>query len=311
MSVTLKHGLYAVQLDDVADVVIGGISAARVDMGNEVQAEPSSGDVYALANHIISQKPSAEFTTFELKVALDAIGVSGLDIATLANGISLWAQKHADAGGRATGANHRKYNAVKGLIVPVGLDFDHRGNAKLRYEVTPTWDGTNDPIIETDSQTPPTGFTNNNKWTLGKVTIGGFVMTEVKSASIEFGLALAPESADSDLHDSFVSIIRVVPRITIRGMNVEWLKAANIPRNGKAGTHANTSFYLRKRLGGGGYELDVTAVHVKFTMDGLAWIDGAYDASDEESGAECSVIMQGKYDGANTPLKVDTASAIT
>lgn len=312
MSVTRKAGLYCVQLGPSTPTtnLIGRITRRNVQLGLDVVSEASSGDVYPLTNYVRAGKPGASFATESLKIALDLCGLTGLSIAGLTGGLTLFMQYHTDAGGRTGGAANRKFNLTKGIICPVGLTAQHQGNAELHYIVVPTWDGTNDPVIESDSITLPTGFTNNLMWTLGKATVGGILLPEIKSVEVDFGIRLAPEGADSDIFDTFVSIEQTQPSVMWRGIDPEWLKAANIPRAGKAATHANTSFYFRKRLDASTYVADGTAEHIKFTAAGMVYIDDAANAQGQ-GGDEISLRLVAKYDGSNAPFVINTAIAIS
>lgn len=307
----MRHSLYGVELADTVPVVLGGIESVNVRSGTEHRADTTSGALYPTHAAIVAQKPAADFTSFAIHDCLDNCGIAGLSIADLANGLSLYAYKHADGGGRSTGSTHRKFNFKKGLIVPRRISCEHRGDAMIAYDVLPTWDLTNDPVIESDSVAVPTAPSDDERFTIGSVTIGAISIAEIRSFELDFGVSASTEGADSDIFDTHASIDEVLVMLTLRGVKLEWLAAAAIPRSGKAATHANSSFYLRKRLQtSAGFVANATAEHIKGTMAGLAWIEDIFTGG-RNSPAECSLKMVAKFDGTNLPVVFTTASAIS
>lgn len=309
MTVSRIHSLYGVELADDVAVVLGGIESVNVKTETEHRAEATSGELYPRHQAIVGQKPTADFASVCLAQCLAQIGLAGLSIATLTNGLKLYAYKHTDGGGRSSGSTHRLYTIKKGLIVPRRLTCDHRGDALLTYDVLMTWDGTNDPFIVTDTSAVPTAPTDAERFTIGGITIGAIAIPQVRSFELDFGINAVTEGADSDIFDTFVSIVDVKPVITLRGVDVEWLKSTNIPLAGKAATQANTTIYLRKRLQtSAGYVANGTAEHIKLNSAGLAWIDDVFKSG--KGSTECSLKLAAIYDGTNAPVVINTASAI-
>lgn len=305
------HNLYGVELADTVPVVLGAIESVNYRAGNEHRADPTSGNPYAQHVAIHEQKPVADFVSYALQDCLDEVGLTGLNVATLANGLNLYAYKHADGGARATGASHRKFNILQGLVVPTRVTCEHRGDATISYNILPTWDGTNDPVVESDSASVPSTPSDDERFTIGGISIGGVTISDVRSFELDFGMDAKTDGGDSDLFDTHSSIYTLVPTLTLRGVNVEWLKSTNIPRAGKAGTHANTTFYLRKRSqSAAGFVADGTAAHIKGTMAGMAYIDDGFTGGGDNP-AETSLKLVGSYDGTNLPVVFTTASAIT
>lgn len=286
-------------------------SDTQVEHGLDVQNEPSSGNVFSRFASIRAGKPGASWTSFAVGRALDVTGVTGANIAVLsATGINLFAQKIADTGQPLAGSVHRKYAIGAGLVVPVSISGDHQGNYAIKLEAAPiSPDGIIAPIIESDSQAVPATPADDTRFTLGAVTLGGVLLPRVRSVEINLGISVTTEGGDSDIFDTEAWIQSIVPTITIKGIDPEWLNAANIPRLGKAGTHANTKLYLRKRLRHGTFVPDGTAEHISITADGLIVVDTPLDAN-TGSPAETSVTMHCTFDGTNTPLVIDTSAAI-
>jgi hypothetical protein len=305
MGVTNRHGLYAVK---IGEVVLGGITAQNVATGTEARGEAASDEVYPQIQSIVAQKPSAGFTTLAIAAALDAVGLLGVNIADLTGLLVCYARKHKDGGTREPGAAHRSYTINNGILIPRTLSCEHQGDATLTYEALVTYDGTNEPVIVADSVTLPVGTANDERFSLGPVTIGGVTITSVRSLQIDFGINAVTEGADSDIWDTLVSIRNIKPTITLRGIELAWFHASGIPLTAKVATHLNTQIILRKRAAGGTFVVPETAEHISFTAAGMAYIDAPMNATGEEPG-EVSLMMPLIYDGTNDPVVIDTTAA--
>lgn len=305
------HDLYSVVLNDTADVTLGGIESINIRSQVEHKAEATSGEIYPRHQAIVAIKPVADFSSYCLADCLDAIPLTGKSITAMATGLDLYAYAHAHGAGRAGASLHRKYTIADGMIIPTKISCDHRGDALISYTVLSTWDGTNAPIIELDLQSVPTSGNDDERFSIGKCTIGSVLISDIRSWELDFGIKAVTEGADSDIYDTHVSIVECLPVLTLKGVDVEWMKAANVPLVGKAATHLTTSIYLRKRLQtAAGYVADGTAEHIKFTADGLAYVDEIFTAGGKVP-STCSLKLPMRFDGTNAPFVLDTTSAIT
>lgn len=301
------HTLYSVEVGTTRLPV----TTQQVSHGLDVLNDVSSGQLFPRFVSIVAGKPAASFTSFAVGQAIDVSGVRGKDIAVMSGTkVTLFAQKIAATGQPLAGSVHRKFVVGKGLLVPGSISGDHQGNYAMTLEVAPiSPDGIVAPIIESDTVALPSDAANDRRFALGKVTLGGVVLPKVRSVQINFGISATTEGADSDLFDTESYISGIAPTITLKGIDLEWLKSTSIPRLGKAGVHADTTIYLRRRLLYGGFVPDGTAEHVKITADGLIVIDEPMDASGAAP-AEVSATMHCRFDGTNDPLVINTASAI-
>lgn len=314
MPVEFIHTLYGVELFTDAmgsAVLLGGITQQSIVTGTRLQGDPTSGDPYVRHQAIHAQKPRATFSTLQIARALDNIGPSGLKIKSESNtGLRLYQRKYDEGSTPASGSNHIRHTIREGLLVPRQLSCSHQDDATLQYEALVTYDGTNDPIVPADSVALPTGLLDDERFTLAAVTIGGVLITQVTNLTLDFGLDAQTEGSNSDIWDTHSSIRSVSPSLTLKGINAKWFSSAVIPLIGKKGTHANTSFYLRKRKDDGStFVADGTTEHIKFTMCGLAYMDSVIDVQTNQPG-EPAIMMPLRYDGTNFPVVIDTTSAL-
>jgi len=306
MSVTRKHTFQGVVFNAT---LIGGLTQQNIALESESRGEATSGELYNRFISMISQRVAPGFTSYAIASLLDQAGLNGVSIADLAAGFAMYAHKHLEGGSRTAGATHRKYSFTKGIVAPRTLNVDHRGDATITYELVVTYDGSNDPIVITDTSALPGALTDAERFTLGPATIGGISLPQLRSLTVDFGLDVVTEGSDSELWDTFASLRAVNSVVTLRGIDIEWLKSTNIPLAGRAATFANSSLYLRKRALGGSFVANATAEHIKIIPSGLAVIDPAFDAGGDDA-AQSGVRLQTYYDGTNAPLAIDTAAAI-
>lgn len=312
MSVSRAHSLYAALIDAT---VIPGMTAQAVNMNTEAPSDATSAEVWSRWVSMTAQNPRATFTTKALVTLLDALAAKAptadkysCNIANLTAGLSLYAQAFAAGSTRAGASLHRKFVAKHGCLGLRRLSCTHQQDATLECEAVIGYDGTNDPVVETDLVNLPS-ISGEERFTLGPITLQSISIPEVRSLDIDFGLEIDAKGADSDIWPTFVTIGTIKPVITIRGIDLEWLKAANIPRAGKAITHTNTTIYLRKRALGSTVVADETEEHIKLTAAGFAYVDTPTEASGSDA-AEASLIVPCYFDGTNDPIVIDTTSAI-
>jgi len=291
-------------------VVLPGVTDCQVRAGSEVRATPTGGNTYAEFLALVAQRPGANFSCLGAATALANIGLTGLKIAAATNpGVDLVGYASAEGSTRAGASSHKKYNVQEGIIVPRSLRCDHQGDAVAAFDLIATYDGTNDPVAETDSQSVDTAATDDERYTIGGITLGNIALTGFRSVEINFGVVARSVGADSDIWDTFCYIPTISPTIVFRGIDPLWFDAAAVPLIGLVGTQANTTIYLRKRAATG-YVANGTAEHIKINAAGLVTLDNIFSASGDAEG-ETSIMMTTQYDGTNAPLVINTASAIT
>jgi len=306
MTVARKHSLYAAE---IGGTLIDGITRQQVTTGAEVRGEVTSGQLYTRHQALIGANVGATFSTRNVATLLGVCGLTGVDLSS--SNLKLYAAKLADGATLTAGANHRKHTLAKGLLHLGRLACDHRGDATIDLAAIATSsDGTSDPIAVADSQSLPEGLSDGERFTLGPVTLESIAIPQLRSVELDFGVRAAAEGADSNLYNTHCSIAEIQPVLTLRGIDLEWLKATNIPLKGLDVTHTNTTVYFRKRDDGGTFVADGTAQHIKLTMAGLATIQDVFDGSGNKA-AECSLVLPLKYDGTNSPVVINAASAIT
>jgi hypothetical protein len=307
MGISNLHTLYEVTHDTTQ---IPQITSMAMSPENQVAAEAMSGEVFPRFAVLLSQSPVTSFDTSSIAIALATCGLTGSDIAALAARLAFYAQKYAQGAMRASGSNHRKMTINEGIVIPTRLAVPHQSNATLTYQVAITYDGSNNPIVLSESVALPAAATVHVLHTIGQMTVAGNVFTQLSNFSIDFGSTIKTDGSDSDIWPTHASIETIAPRIQLQGSEVKWwIDSGGIPLLGAAAAHADTICYLRKRSATG-FVADGTAEHIKFTAKGLVHHTNLFGASAGAS-AESAIEIVTEYDGTNYPLTIDTASAIT
>ncbi len=300
-------GMFDVEFDATR---LGGQTSYNLGSGSEVANETKSGFYSPEIPTLNAQKPVAGFTTNQIARALGLCGALGTSIDNLATGLKYYLRQRAEGGTRTAGSAHDKYTMRGGIVFPTSLTVDHQGDATITYSVLVTYDGSNVPVVRTVSQALPATQSDDQRFTLGPITIESIVFDHVKQLTIDFGINAVSEGADSEIWDTFASINEATPSMTLTGIDPGWFASAKVPLLGLKAAFANTTIYLRKRALGGTYVANGTAEHVKFSGAGFATVGDIIQVAGQDASG-LTLNMPFYFDGTNAPLVIDTASAIT
>lgn len=304
-------------------ITLGGVTTSAVNMNPQVVQDYSDGNIHPTLTTLQAFAEDLQFTTNNVDKALALIGSVGECIDDGSAIEVYYSRLSACAKGPAPGAVHRRIvitqsGATAGLVYPNSFSCDHRGNASFSFSVMPETDGANSPIvIQSDIALPAelqVLIDNQNRYTIGPVNLAGDVYEGVKQVSIEFGISLIRESADSVPFDEFIAIEKTANKISLTGIDPTW--ASSNVAGGAAGTiegvqlqHADTSIVFRRRVNGTArFEPAGDPVHVVLSTNGLAVVTNVA-STNEQQPAESGVDIYSDFDGANVPITVQTDSA--
>jgi hypothetical protein len=271
----------------IGSTVIGGITALNAGLGSQVKSDPTSGQIYAAVTALLGQKLTAGFTTEDLQAALGAIGTVSYD---LASGNLVLYGSRIKASGQLDSSNHLSFTAALGVIYPKTLQCAHQQDATLQVEAQVLGpDDTTDPLAVSTAATLPT-IASVGKWTLGAMTIAGITVTENVNVSVDFGLKVQGEGADSNIRDQLISVRQVTPKITLTSLSQGNLLSSLL------GAQGSFSLAFRHRLHGGTFG---TAV-ITLTGTCLGLQEKLFEAGqpNAQSGLEGHVL----YDGTHVPI---------
>lgn len=285
--------------------IIGGITEQDLVPNDEVTHEVASGRVVPDFVALTAQKPTGTYTT---RRVAQVLGLLNSDLIINRTTMDMYAQKHADGGTRAGASSHRKYTMAKVLAVPQTLRCAHGEDATIQVAATVGYDGTHNPIAFADNQSLPAAARDDIRHTLGQMTLGGVLLNNKTDFSLEFGLTVMAEMADSDIWPTYLSVDQALTIIRLTGVNPLWLaESGAIPLTGQAATHVNTVMYLRKRAAGGTFVANGVAEHIRLTACGLIHPDKIFGAGQR---GETGLVLPLVSDGVNAPLTINVTSTI-
>lgn len=283
MSVTQLHLLSLVK---IGSAVIGGVTAIDTGIDPSIHEEPASGEISARIQAILALKAPAGFTTLQVAQALAASG-SACSLAT--SPLALFAVKLQNGGIRAA-SGHCSWTYGAGLLLPRTLTCGHQGNASLSYQTLAiSGDGSTAPVVQSTAATIPAAPAAS-LWTLSGVTMGGVAVPQIKSVSIDWGLKVDSEGADSDLWDSHAAVMAWHPTITITTSKIGVITAL-------AGQSGVCGITLRNRAAGGTFGSSTLSI----AGTGLTFADQPFRASGQKPG-EASIRGHCAWDGTNAPI---------
>lgn len=276
--------------------LLGGITRQSISTNSQESQEAVAGSHYPLWLGLTGQKVVGEFTTKNVETALTAMAPPADILA--GDGIQFWQVKKT-SGAVDSGSVHRTAKIADGIVVPRRLTIPGDGDAEISYEVISQYDGTNDPIIFTETAALPSEtLTDVARWGMGNLQIGSLAIDGCTQIEIDFGVRAEQLQTDGDIWAQYIDLSEYLAKITIRSIDTSKVSDSGILLEGKTGTHATSYLYLRKRDDGG---YDSGEEHIKITFDGLVYADSVWDARGNERG-ECNLVCLLRYDGTNAPL---------
>jgi hypothetical protein len=291
---------------------IGGILKQSATNSAQVNATPTAGSIYPMQISISEVKNTFGFTTNNIATALGVLGFNGVALA-VGTVCELYEILWNNDGSIASGTVHRKMSFNAGRAIPRKLSCQHRGDATLDIEAMGlSADGAASPLTITESVAAPTAL-DDARFTLHSALVANISMGCLQSLEFDFGTQMESEGCASNIFDTRLNVRQIVPKIMVSTLdsNLVGTGGSQIPTTGKACTHANTIFKLRKRVPKlAAFVADATAEHVKITCDGVVVPTTIFDGTNNDDGST-SFEITGAHDGTNLPFVVNNASALT
>lgn len=286
---------------------IAGIQNLNDDRGIQELVQGSDGNVLNTWIGSLLESPIIGITTTEIKAALDAVSLSGRVIDG-DDTLTVWvALMDANTGARKTGASHISLVINQGRLIPRILSVDSNQPATQLLDAIATYDGTNKPLVVTDSQTitGSSGGVTGIMYTLGPVTFNGTPQVNLLRMSFDPGIELLIQDGDGQGYSLEATIIRRQPRFTLGFEDAAiWAAMDGLK------AQPTIAIYLRKMLQNGVRVADATAEHIKFTIPLAASIPRAISsAHGAQSSFDIEIIPY--IDGSAIDMEISTASAIT
>ena len=290
-----------------SSVEIGQLRSARWGAGINSLLERPAGHPYPMFRTNLEQKPVMEFTTPEIDVILNSIGVGGASFGAIVTYFKKTAATGSDARASAT---HRKITINSSYGHWTTLNLPHNGQGEINVTLTAVYDGTNNPFVYAGSSALSGNLGAGTHFGAGPVSINGTPVPGVQEITVESGVRLIQAGSSSEVWDTFVGLEMTEPKVTIRTLeNINWVTL------GLAGTALDGTnglvFYARKFAQNGARVADATAQHVKFI--GLLGTAIPVDSSGQGSSPISDTLVCELISSSDSvaPLTGTVSSAIT
>ena len=309
MSVSNVHVLYAVNVAGAAGAFMDQVSDWDLSPNIRNLVLGGDGSVDPTYTAVGSQAPSITFSTSKLATVLGKCGINGLEIKS-AQELSAFLRKTVEGGTRAGASSHIKLLVNKGLLFPRRLRAtnDASNPATLDLECLATYDGSNDPVVITSSQSLTGTPSVSEAFVAGPVSITGTTLNGVQSIDIDFALQTQLLYGDGQVWPSYVYIALRLP--IIRVVTLDPVSLATLGISGAAQSGSDSLIYLRKIAEGGTRVADATAEHISFSIDeGHIGVSSIRGSQGRELATEQTITPTS--DGTNAIVAINAATAIS
>jgi hypothetical protein len=298
--------------DAAAAITVDGILDKSLSSGLQSRLEGSDGGVYSTFSALIRGAPSIAFTTSDIKTFMDEMSADMIllvDSDGTHPGIVAYFQQYLAGGTRvALGTvQHESATIATGICFPKGIRVSQDSDMTVSAEVYGTNSAGVNPVAIAITALP-TVYPTVVRWGLGKVMLNSTEVGGLQDFSIDFGISPIFDFASSSLYPLQAFIRTIQPTITVTCTQANIIEALTV--NGAYYTASQVVLYGKKRAEGGTFVADVTAEHIKFTLNKCR-VDWERVAGDPKA---VTLRIQPYYTAAGSPvypITVSTASAIT
>lgn len=241
------------------------------------------------------------------------------DLTALIGGVSITAglycnggytarfQKRTTGSTFATGGSHITATGASGFlnIESISANQDDERGAMASCSIAPLFDGTNDPIVFTNSVDLDADTTPlfNSAFFLGPAYLGSSELPGVIGIDVRPGIMWRPVRSAGLVYADQGSIVMRRPQIIFRTLDVSLVKGTMTRAFGNAFGSA-IKVYFRKGVSGAARVADATTSHCKVTASTGDWTPDDISVRDNQDGTASVVVTP------TGTIAVSVASAI-
>ena len=282
--------------------IIKGVKSLSISTELQKVLHEGTGVIEPHGVSTLKADQKISISSADIKTAIDTVGLFGLNLAT--ENLNLYAQKLAPGGTYATGSSHVKFVANKGVAYIESISANLDQEASVSIAVIPTTDGTNPPIVPTDSSALPTLTHDDVRFTLGTAKVGATAIPGLQSITINTGIQAQPVGGDGLPYHTEAYVTKRVLSITLTTNDVG--KAILQDAQGKLGADLVVTF---KKCASGALRLaNATEEHIAVTLKAFQINNSANELTGPVGSS--TIMITPFFDGTNDTIEVDTASAI-
>lgn len=298
---------YTIHAVTINGTTFSGIKSYTMNANMTSSFEVHDGQAYPTFGAVLDQAPDLVIRTVDIAGLVAAVGMTPLAITS----ITVFWQKRADCGTRASGNVHLKATATTGCAVlrPISPQDNQIVEAEIHIYVTSS-DGLTDPWTWTDNQALSGTIQPVAHYTLGPVTVTpsaeSAVAVPCKSWTFDPGIQGETDTTDGLPFHNYYDVESISPTLEVMTPDASVVMALTMKPKVAAAV-----FYLRKMQESGiGRVANATAEHIKFTIADCIVNTSAINGSVGQK-ADTTVTFGVTYDGSNSPVVINFASAIT
>lgn len=230
MSIQTVHQIAPISIDPTASlptrIDIPDITNLAITTNAETRRDIIAGSVYPSVAVVQTVRPSIQFTTKAIDLAMLQFGLGGYCSPPAGPAIGAWMAK-MDCSGVEAGSVHDRFNTTDTFVVVFRrLACTHPNDAEITYEIICGSDGVAAPLTRTTGVSLPGDlvFTRNQFFGMGPAKFKSVSITGKTSVTIEGNIDLNQLSADGELFDSFVGVKTIQPNVDFNGYDLTWTK---------------------------------------------------------------------------------------
>lgn len=287
------------------------VKVTNVDMSANAEVTgDDSGSLYEETLSLTGFAPVANFTSKAIATILGLIGLDGECVSDAHDitVVDIINRKLETCEAALGGTPHMRYRIDTGILRLATLDMPRNQDATISVTLDAFTDGTNAPVAETDGVAMVTPLVNE-RFRLGLCKVAGVQFPDNAGMSIEYNVGLTDKTpAFGSIWADSAGVVTVRPVLVMRGRDLAKVKSGLIELGATAAAHADTTIQLIKLLDSGSFQPLANAVHIKFTVAGLAVPESIFSSS-AGGNATNEIRIPLMHDGTNAPIVNDLAIA--
>lgn len=300
------------RVDSLAAVVVGStiltqVRRKSINPAIQLVLEQMGGATQPSFAGLLQQGPMLSFGTTEIARMLGISGVGTIDIPGTAASVASYWGKVAASKSYAAGSAHDRERILAGMLIPRRIGVRQGQAADFDVDVTPIWDGTNNPIILDTNQALPTGVISQ-MFHQGPISISGSAISGCLGATLNFGFQIGVEFGDGDTWPTFTYSLSNSPTLELSFPSRAAFNTLGL--SGGALTSTGAILYLRSIERNKKAYSDASLQHIKIQIPDGCVYPGQGSAEVARRG-EFAVTVAGTTDGSNAALAITTGVAIS
>lgn len=281
--------------------LLKGVSGQTISAGLTQHEFGGDLDRHHVAN--LQSVMNASFSSTDLKGILDITALNAAQL-TATNKLTLYWRQQAEGGTFTGGANDFSAAMQDGMIAIDSISGSHGQPASVAVQVFPTYDGTNNPITISKTDTSPTETVQDYAFSISTMKFGSLagVTIPLESINVNFGLNVETIGGDGEAFPSFATLASRSPTISLTtrdlGKAFDFDLLANYD-----GTNDLIINFARLEPGASRYS-DASSQHVTITIKDHSMM------TESVGDNTANITIKPIWDGTNAIMAFATASTI-